>query len=389
MTAIYKDDIIHIEPESSCKFKGLADAVGRPGHDSHPQRWPQLAPIVNGRLIFNEIPSGKTTVYDTTSTKVDPEQVPLNGSILAQQLRNGESENSAFQADDHVFGILDFAEYTTPKDISLLKVIARPEPSLPYSVYVGAVGMPGQTSYCWKWGDVVFISTAAGTVGSILVQLAMQDGLEVIAFAGSDEKVKFCKEIGADVVFNYKTTTTADILAREGPINIYWDNVGWIYTRSCDCEYGSWNQNHNLRLHLTIQRRGGPRNQEHEIHSLQSVEHQGFRVDVFYERYKQELYQVIPKKLASGEIEYMEDMTRGLEKGGEAILEVQKGMNAAKKIIVIADDWRIEAISRTVKSPRNALSLIEKLLIKRHHSNLPNRPPRSVLVYVSSLKPGR
>ncbi|KAJ3916569.1 hypothetical protein F5877DRAFT_68942 [Lentinula edodes] len=87
----------------------------------------------------------------------------------------------------------------------------------------------------------------------------------------------------------------------------------------------------------------------------------GFRVDVFYERYKQELYQVIPKKLASGEIEYTENITRGLEKGGEAILEVQKGMNAAKKIIVVADDWRIEAISRTVKSPRNALSLIEKL----------------------------
>ncbi|KAJ3894659.1 hypothetical protein GG344DRAFT_62750 [Lentinula edodes] len=319
MTAIYKDDIIHIEPESSCKFKGLADAVGRPGHDSHPQRWPQLAPIVNGRLIFNEIPSGKTTVYDTTSTKVDPEQVPLNGSILAQQLRNGESENSAFQADDHVFGILDFAEYTTPKDISLLKVIARPEPSLPYSVYVGAVGMPGQTSYYgWKEyakakaGDVVFISTAAGTVGSILVQLAMQDGLEVIAFAGSDEKLGRAQSIYTGITSGGSTLEAAIANTVPGTKIII---CGFISQYNDEEDQGIKNMKYILFNQLSIN---------------------GFRVDVFHERYK--LYQVIAKKLASGEIEYTGDTTRGLEKGGEAILEVQKGMNAAKKIIVAADD---------------------------------------------------
>ncbi|KAJ3927343.1 MAG: hypothetical protein NXY57DRAFT_627607 [Lentinula lateritia] len=68
----------------------------------------------------------------------------------------------------------------------------------------------------------------------------------------------------------------------------------------------------------------------------------GFRVYVFHEHYK--LYQVMPKKLASGEIEYTEDITRGLEKDGKAILE--KGMNVAK-IIVVADDWTIEAISNS------------------------------------------
>lgn len=56
------------------------------------------------------------------------------------------------------------------------------------------------------------------------------------------------------------------------------------------------------------------------------------------ERYLDEFYEVIPKKLASGEFKYTEDITRGLEKGGEAILEVQKGVNTAKKIIVVADD---------------------------------------------------
>ncbi|KAJ4494987.1 hypothetical protein C8J55DRAFT_545909 [Lentinula edodes] len=229
-----------------------------------------------------------------------------------------------------------FAEYTTPKDISLLKVIARPEPSLPYSVYVGAVGMPGQTSYYgWKEyakataGDVVFISTAAGTVGSILVQLAMQDGLEVIAFAGSDEKLGRAQSIYTGITSGGSTLEAAIANTVPG-------------TKIIICGFIS-------------------QYNDEEDQGIKEFEHQGFRVDVFYERYKQELYQVIPKKLASGEIEYTEDITRGLEKGGEAILEVQKGMNAAKKIIVVADDWRIEAISRIVKSPRNALSLMEKL----------------------------
>ena len=79
-----------------------------------------------------------------------------------------------------------------------------------------------------------------------MIQLAKLDGLKVIASAGSDEKVKFMKEIGADVAFNYKTTSINEILEKEGPIDVsvhrfsfcqslsdelflmsrYWDNVG-------------------------------------------------------------------------------------------------------------------------------------------------------------------
>lgn len=81
---------------------------------------------------------------------------------------------------------------------------------------------------------------------SLVIQLAKLDGLKVIASAGSEEKVKFMKEIGADVAFNYKTASTAEVLEKEGPIDVYayptrssqrpclliityrryWDNVG-------------------------------------------------------------------------------------------------------------------------------------------------------------------
>ena len=78
-----------------------------------------------------------------------------------------------------------------------------------------------------------------------MIQLAKWQGLKVIASAGSEEKVKFMRECGADIAFNYKTTSTREVLEREGPINMYaprcflghtilietlycsyWDNVG-------------------------------------------------------------------------------------------------------------------------------------------------------------------
>ena len=55
---------------------------------------------------------------------------------------------------------------------------------------------------------------------SLVVQLAKLDGLKVIASAGSDQKVNFLRKIGADVAFNYKTTSTTEVLAKEGPIDV-------------------------------------------------------------------------------------------------------------------------------------------------------------------------
>ena len=55
---------------------------------------------------------------------------------------------------------------------------------------------------------------------SIVIQLAKQDGLKVIASAGSPEKIEFLKSIGTDVTFNYKQTQTTEILRKEGPIDM-------------------------------------------------------------------------------------------------------------------------------------------------------------------------
>ena len=44
-------------------------------------------------------------------------------------------------------------------------------------------------------------------------------GCKVIASAGSDEKVNYVSSLGADVAFNYKTTSTREVLEKEGPLN--------------------------------------------------------------------------------------------------------------------------------------------------------------------------
>lgn len=67
---------------------------------------------------------------------------------------------------------------------------------------------------------------------SIVIQLAKMDGSRVIASAGSEEKVNFMKEIGADVTFNHKTTDAREVLQKEGPIDMY------VVASSYDIELG-------------------------------------------------------------------------------------------------------------------------------------------------------
>ena len=61
------------------------------------------------------------------------------------------------------------------------------------------------------------------------MQIAKAEGLKVIASTGSDEKVEFVRSIGADVVFNYKTTSTREVLAKVGPINMYVESLPEVF----------------------------------------------------------------------------------------------------------------------------------------------------------------
>ncbi|KAK0231950.1 hypothetical protein EDD85DRAFT_849396 [Armillaria nabsnona] len=333
-------------------------------------------------IILGYPEPGKTTVYDTTQT-IDLENVPLNGGILiktlvlsvdpylrgkmrdpsiesysppfhiGQPLTNYgvglvlRSENPNIKVGEHIAGVISFQQYSVITDLKLSRVmvITKTEDSIPWSAYVGVLGMPARTAfYAWKEyskakkGEVAFVSSGAGAVGSMVIQLAKLDGLKVIASAGSDEKVEFMKQLGADVAFNYKKDDTVSVLKKEGPIDIYWDNVGGA---TLDAAFGSANRHARFLecgMITTYNFKDGyPFKNIFEIVSKR-ITINGFIEFDLTDKWKDEFYRVVPKKIASGEFKYAEDITNGLEYAGEVIRRIQTGQNIAKSVVLVAED---------------------------------------------------
>ncbi|KAI0788288.1 NAD(P)-binding protein [Fomes fomentarius] len=340
-----------------------------------------MAPVYTGRIVYNEIPigypiPGKTIAYDATQT-IDLENGSLYGGILLKILVVSidpfmrhrmqkedplaspvslsldfnpaicvvlRSEHPEFKPGDHVHGFLPFEQYTVVTNPALVgaQVIENKE-KLPWSVYVGVCGYPGATAHhAWKEyaqgnskkGDVVFITAAA-----VVVQLAKADGLKVIASAGSDNKVEYLRLIGADVAFNYKTTSTQEVLAKEGPITIYWDNVGG---QSLDAAL----QHAAQKAHFIICGMISNYNDAQEPYNVRNLQNlvwreitfHGFTVSSLIPKYGEEFHRTFPARVASGEIKYKEHRVYGIEKGGEALLEMLQGKNFGKVVVVVAEE---------------------------------------------------
>ncbi|GAA5902183.1 hypothetical protein JCM6882_006723 [Rhodosporidiobolus microsporus] len=228
----------------------------------------------NTSLIYAEPPTGAPvpgkTLKKVTDEAFDAETVALNGGILVQlkalsldpymrgKMRDpsvksytpaytlgsplegfavGEvvrSEHPDVKVGATFRGTLPYSEYAVvPKEkIAGQNRVLKNEEGLPWTTLVGAAGMPGATAWVGLYnigraqkGETIFVSAASGAVGQIVVQLAKKEGLKVIGSAGSDEKVEFVKSLGADVVFNYKTQSTQEILSQH-PFDLYFDNVG-------------------------------------------------------------------------------------------------------------------------------------------------------------------
>ncbi|KAL0576962.1 hypothetical protein V5O48_005033 [Marasmius crinis-equi] len=341
-----------------------------------------MAPVRNARVIFNEIPTGypepgKTTVYDDSKT-IDIDTVSLNGNVLVKalvlsidpymrsKLRDpkepsyqeayalGEplytlgvgkvvrSENKDYKPGDHILGSLNMEEYSIPK--SILRKLTL-EPGLSWPVYIGVAGMPGQTAYyAWreyaqaKKGETVFVSGGGGPVGLMVIQLAKLDGMKVIASAGTEDKVKECKEAGADVAFNYKNTNTEEVLKKEGPLNVYWDNVGGP---TLDAALGATAQHARIIVCGMISEYNNKEGSK--LKNLwtifgRSLHIHGFLVFDLAPKWQDEFYKVVPPLVAKGELKHREDITKGLEHTGDALLQVQSGKNFGKKVILVAED---------------------------------------------------
>ena len=105
------------------------------------------------------------------------------------------------------------------------------DPSLaPPSTALGVLGMPGLTAWVGlvdvgrvQEGETLWVSGAAGAVGSVAAQIAKLKGLRVIGSAGSPEKVAWLESLGIEA-FDYNRVPAKAALA-DG-IDVFFDNVG-------------------------------------------------------------------------------------------------------------------------------------------------------------------
>ena len=78
-------------------------------------------------------------------------------------------------------------------------------------------------------GETLLVLGAAGGVGTTAVEIGKLMGARVIAAASSDEKLELCKQLGADEVINYSTTSLKDavkeLTAGKG-VDVVYDPVG-------------------------------------------------------------------------------------------------------------------------------------------------------------------
>ena len=152
-----------------------------------------------------------------------------------------ESKHPDYHPGDVVAGEWGWQEYA----LSDGKDVRRVDASLaPISTALGVLGMPGMTAYFGlleigrpKEGETVFISGAAGAVGSLVGQIARIQGCRVFGAAGSDEKVAYLlNDLRFDGAFNYKEVRDYDAKLEDlcpGGLDIYFDNVGWRAGRGC------------------------------------------------------------------------------------------------------------------------------------------------------------
>jgi len=171
-------------------------------------------------------------LYDRKSY-VNPFEVggTLEGGCVG---RIEASRHNEYNEGDFVLGFRGWREYYVSDGSDLTRIDAG---LAPVESYLGAMGMPGMTAYYGllhigrpREGETVFVSSAAGAVGSIACQIAKIKGCRVLGSAGSEEKTAWLlNRAGVDAAINYKEAgdlTAAVGKHAPGGIDIYYDNVG-------------------------------------------------------------------------------------------------------------------------------------------------------------------
>jgi NADPH-dependent curcumin reductase CurA len=263
---------------------------------------------------------------------------PMQGGAVGEVVA---SNAEGFAPGDHVLHFDGWREYAQVNAKSTVKV----DPSLaPLSTYLGVLGMTGLTAYAgllrvaaFKEGEAVFVSGAAGAVGSQVGQIAKLKGASrVIGSAGSDEKVKLLvEEYGFDAAFNYKNGPVAEQLAAAAPdgIDVYFDNVGGEHLEAA---IGALNMRGRIAIcgliaqYNATEPTPGPHNMAKVLQNRLRIE--GFLVGDHYDLQPQ-FVQEVGGWLAEGKLHYRETVVEGIENNLEAFFGLLRGENTGKMLV--------------------------------------------------------
>jgi hypothetical protein len=217
----------------------------------------------------------------------------------------------------------------------------------PLSTALGVLGMPGLTAFVGiddiggvTEGETVFVSGAAGAVGSLACQLARLRGARVIASAGGPAKRAWLAELGVEATFDYRETPVRDALRELAPdgIDVYFDNVGG---ETLEAAIGA------LDLHGRVVACGsisgynatepppGPRNMFLVVTKRLRI--QGFIIRDHADRWGAFLAEVAPL-VTDGTIGYRETIVDGVERAPEAFLALFEGENVGKMLVRVGPE---------------------------------------------------
>ena len=287
-------------------------------------RWLSVDPYMRGRM-------------NDTKSYVAPFQLgePLDGGAIGEVV---ESRADGFAPGDlvqHMAGWRDEAV------VSARSVHKLPALGVEPQLFLGVLGVPGATAWFGlldvasaQAGETVFVSAAAGAVGSAVVQVAKAKGMTVIGSAGGPDKCDYVRSLGADAAIDYKSGPILKGLARAAPegIDVYFDNVGGDHldaALACARDHarfaicgmiGGYNDPEPPRLRFLMRLIAA------------RIRVQGFLIIDYVQRMP-EFYAGMAPLIASGAVTSRETVMDGLEAAPDAFLGLFEGANTGKMLV--------------------------------------------------------
>ncbi|MET9299938.1 NADP-dependent oxidoreductase [Micromonospora aurantiaca] len=320
---------------------------------SRPQGWPTPE---NFRLVTTEVPTpgpGQVVVRNRFMS-VDPYMrgrmndvksyvppfaldAPLDGGAIGEVVAG---EAGGVKPGDTVLHGLGWREYALVDARGVRKV----DPDLaPVTAYLGVLGMTGLTAYAglldvaaMKPGETVFVSGAAGAVGSMVGQIAKLRGAgRVIGSAGSAAKVERLTALGFDAAFDYHDGPVYKQLKAAAPdgVDVYFDNVGGDHLEAA---IGAMNLHGRAAIcgmiaqYNATEPPAAPRNLALVIGKRLTL--RGFLVGD-HGHLREQFVQEVAGWLREGRLSYDETIVDGIEQAPEAFLGLLRGENLGKMLV--------------------------------------------------------